>query len=509
MPKSPQASNLSSAVSRATMAECSICGLLWDTRGFASHKRSCRRKLEEKKRDAEVLRDIEALKLAKQKKKGKGQQGKPNLHQIPSMDISAYASGSNANELGSSFQHVDIPDNLSSISRDAPLIGSESTHGPELDDILTEYHPITHAPFHCQHFHEYGQTEAEQPLPPHSEQPWQPFRSRIDFEFAAFALEASLNKKQTDTLISLVQRAVKGEEEFTLSNHAEMQNIWKNASDILTPWTKHIIPVPYKKQIHEYEVWGRDFWGWALDLLQDKRLRPHWVWEARRLFKWNGEHWVRFYTEPWTGDLMWKIQHNIPDGFPFGFIIYADKTKLSSFGTQKGYPVIARCANLPVHIRNNEGIGGGTVIGWLPIVPENAAEEGKTGFTNFKRVVWHEAFRKFLETFAKYSKTGFTYDFDGLMRKLFPFILILVADYEEQCIMTLLRGVNSKCCCVVCKVPTDKCSDLSKMWPLRTAVESKALVEQAIKMRVDEAEELLKAVSLRKIENAFLECGAF
>lgn len=50
------------------MAECSICGLLWDTRGFASHKRSCRRKLEEKKRDAEVLRDIEALKLAKQSK---------------------------------------------------------------------------------------------------------------------------------------------------------------------------------------------------------------------------------------------------------------------------------------------------------------------------------------------------------------------------------------------------------------------------------------------------------
>ncbi|EED78652.1 predicted protein [Postia placenta Mad-698-R] len=72
------------------MAECPICGLLWDTRGFASHKRSCRRKLEEKKRDAEVLRDIEALKLAKQKKKGKGQQGKPNLHQIPSMVLLHY-----------------------------------------------------------------------------------------------------------------------------------------------------------------------------------------------------------------------------------------------------------------------------------------------------------------------------------------------------------------------------------------------------------------------------------
>lgn len=48
--------------------------------------------------------------------------------------------------------------------------------------------------------------------------------------------------------------------------------------------------------------------------------------------------------------------------------LYADKTKLSSFGTEKGYPVMARIANLPVKIRNGEGIGGGHVVGWLPTV---------------------------------------------------------------------------------------------------------------------------------------------
>lgn len=44
-----------------------------------------------------------------------------------------------------------------------------------------------------------------------------------------------------------------------------------------------------------------------------------------------------------------------------------DKAKLSSFGTEKAYPVIARCANLPDWIRNGEGIGGGRVVGWQPI----------------------------------------------------------------------------------------------------------------------------------------------
>ena len=48
--------------------------------------------------------------------------------------------------------------------------------------------------------------------------------------------------------------------------------------------------------------------------------------------------------------------------------LYADKTQLSSFGTEKGYPVMARIANLPVEIRNGEGHGGGRIIGWLPVV---------------------------------------------------------------------------------------------------------------------------------------------
>jgi hypothetical protein len=53
---------------------------------------------------------------------------------------------------------------------------------------------------------------------------------------------------------------------------------------------------------------------------------------------------------------------------PFCIILYADKTRLSSFGTESGYPVLARCANLPVSVRNGEGLGGSRLVGWLPIV---------------------------------------------------------------------------------------------------------------------------------------------
>ncbi|KAG1840434.1 hypothetical protein F4604DRAFT_1598869, partial [Suillus subluteus] len=76
---------------------------------------------------------------------------------------------------------------------------------------------------------------------------------------------------------------------------------------------------------------------------------------------------------------------------PLCFILYADKTRLSSHGTVKGYP----------------RFGGGRVVGWLPIVPEDAGEEGKLGYTMLKCVVWHKSFLKLLEHAAQYSKTWY------------------------------------------------------------------------------------------------------
>lgn len=63
------------------------------------------------------------------------------------------------------------------------------------------------------------------------------------------------------------------------------------------------------------------------------------------------------------------LKDNIPaGGVPLCIILYADKTQLSSFGTAKGYPILARCANLPINLRNGTGLAGGRLVGWLPIV---------------------------------------------------------------------------------------------------------------------------------------------
>ncbi|KAI9445866.1 hypothetical protein H4582DRAFT_2069128 [Lactarius indigo] len=139
----------------------------------------------------------------------------------------------------------------------------------------------------------------------------------------------------------------------------------------------------------------------------DRQLAQHFEWDVRKIFKHDGETTSRVYSKPWTADAFWNFQSRIPKGArPLCFILYADKSKLSSFGTEMAYPVIARYTNLPVEIRNSNGTGGGRVIGWLLIVsPENPEDSKETAFVNFKREVWHRAFRRIIESIIEKSKT--------------------------------------------------------------------------------------------------------
>ncbi|KAG2085342.1 uncharacterized protein F5147DRAFT_793714 [Suillus discolor] len=373
-------------------------------------------------------------------------------------------------------------------------------------EFKTEYHPRSARATLYQMFDEFGITQEMQHAPV-DEEPWRPFRSRGDFEFSEIALDAALNKSQINALLELISRIAQGQAQITLKNETDLSRAWDNAAAELTPFSKHEVPVIYKRKEQEYEVHTRPVWDWALDLLDNPLLAPHFVWDACRVYKHNGTDFERFFNEPWTGDRWWDIQSSLPpdveNAVPFCFILYADKSKLSSHGTVKGYPVVVRCANLPVDIRNGEGFGGGRVVGWLPIVPDDAAEEGKLGYTTLKRVVWHESFFKLLEHVAQHSKTGYSHKgYNGIPRWLFPVILILSADYEEQCMMSLIRGRGGKCPCPVCLVPLAELHDLSKSYPIRTVEEA----QEALRIygcSKAEGEQILKALGLRPVANVF------
>lgn len=78
------------------------------------------------------------------------------------------------------------------------------------DDIKTEYHPHSGRATRIDHFNEYGFPSAEAPRLRPLDEPWRPFRSRVDFGFAEIALKSHLNKKTVNKLIAILRACSSG-----------------------------------------------------------------------------------------------------------------------------------------------------------------------------------------------------------------------------------------------------------------------------------------------------------
>ncbi|KAG2109978.1 uncharacterized protein F5147DRAFT_745420 [Suillus discolor] len=283
-------------------------------------------------------------------------------------------------------------------------------------------------------------------------------------------------------------------ENFTFKNHKDIHVRWEAASFRITKFTKEVILVPYDGKTWNFDLHYRDLWGLASDVLGDPHIFPHFMFDAQHLSKFDGETFVRFVNKPYTAQDFWDVQSQLPpDRKPLTFILYADKMRLLSFGTVKGYPVVARLANLPTGIRNGRGTGSGYVVGWLLIVKEDKDYAGKPSWVNFKNAVWHESFRRITLSLASKSRVGQWFAcMDGVERWFFLIVLILSADYEEHLWP-----------CPICLVPQHALSDTSKTYTRRTADDSHAAVTTAqAKDTIEEQEEVLKVLGLRNIENA-------
>ncbi|KAG1774375.1 hypothetical protein EV702DRAFT_1180794 [Suillus placidus] len=375
-----------------------------------------------------------------------------------------------------------------------------------MDDIHTEFHPHARITTCIEAFSDFTRQHHYEPPCPDC-QPWLPFRCQLDFEVAELVHETALTHEQTTHLIRLVQRG--RTEDFTLKNYADVWNTWEAASHCLTLFEKDTITVPLDGNNMDHTVYFRSLWDWGVDLLRHPDIGPHCIFDAQRLSKFDGDLFIRFIDEPWTADAFWECQSQIPPvAKPLAFILYADKSKLSSFGREKRYPIIARLGNLPVAIRNGNGVGGGQVVGWLPLVKDNPKYKGTQQFANFKVAVWHTAFKKVLASIIPPSKHGqWVNCWDDVVRLFYTLVLILSVDYEEQSVMSLTRGVMSNFPCPICLISEDKLSSvMPHNYTLRTCQATNDLL---IKARAERHkgrwEAILKGQSIRDVDNTFHE----
>ncbi|KIP05748.1 hypothetical protein PHLGIDRAFT_73799 [Phlebiopsis gigantea 11061_1 CR5-6] len=363
-------------------------------------------------------------------------------------------------------------------------------HDLQVDDIMTVYHPHSQLEPTVSHFEDYRRTiEHTPPIPDAaSASPQFPFATELDFRFGEVTQSAHLSRPYVAKLLSIIHDAMSDPASFTIKS-----------------FSKSTVTAVYKKQDFQFEVIYRPLWDWIKDQLSISCLVPHTTWDAQRLYKYDGEKWVQFCHEPYTCKRWWSVQSklpNQPNAKPVCLMLYADKTRLSSFGTAKGYPVMLGIANFAMPVRNGIGLGSARIVGWLPCVNDDAEEKGKRRFTDFKRVVWHSSFQEILSSISSISNTGYMFPCaDGVVRILYPFIHSLIADFEEQCVMALTRGIGGLYPCPRCLVPKDKQLYLEQQWKKRKTKTARLVVGN-LSLNAGEREEKLKKESLRDVHNA-------
>jgi hypothetical protein len=107
---------------------------------------------------------------------------------------------------------------------------------PIPDDIKIEYHPHSKKPPLILKFDDckivkepIAAVNDLPPAAPAEEEPWAPFDTRLDFEFAELMLDCLMNERQRENLINLVKKLKQEPSEFTIQSVDHLDKIWAHA----------------------------------------------------------------------------------------------------------------------------------------------------------------------------------------------------------------------------------------------------------------------------------------
>lgn len=114
-----------------------------------------------------------------------------------------------------------------------------STWVPKVGDIIIKYHPRSKRAPRVLSSEEYQTSLVNEsdPISPPDDEPWLPFHSREDFEFAELVHDTALNRPQIERFLRLFQRCQESPGSLSFRKYDDLKEALENASKILTPVT--------------------------------------------------------------------------------------------------------------------------------------------------------------------------------------------------------------------------------------------------------------------------------
>jgi hypothetical protein len=115
------------------------------------------------------------------------------------------------------------------------VVGS-SARTPQEGDIEIVYHPHSEKDtliLSPEEFKE-GLNPRSEPAGPLDGEPWRPFSSRVDFDFAELVHNAKLNRKQIEGLIKIIQQCKDEPGLFTFNGYNDLKKVLDSTEKLLT-----------------------------------------------------------------------------------------------------------------------------------------------------------------------------------------------------------------------------------------------------------------------------------
>jgi hypothetical protein len=233
------------------LVSCDICGREYKAKGIARHRKVCEKEKDEREARHQYLRQ--------KKEKAGGSTSKVTSKASISKPILPWevrrSFHSNQSDVAQDVVCTTVPTEQlpvpSAPSSPAVSARPSSNLNIPIDSIKTEYHPHSARPHRIEKFEDYKERDTTNiPLP--STDPWRPFQSKVDFEFAEIVLEACLSKNQAEKLISIVQRCQTGDEQLNIGSHKQLCETWDQASSLLTPVQNFALVLPLYTKLNLY-----------------------------------------------------------------------------------------------------------------------------------------------------------------------------------------------------------------------------------------------------------------
>ncbi|KAK0184967.1 hypothetical protein F5146DRAFT_1125354 [Armillaria mellea] len=247
----------------------------------------------------------------------------------------------------------------------------------------------------------------------------------------------------------------------------EFKEGWDCAANLITPFEKSAVTVQLQGKDYTYDVYHQNLWVWALELIQNPILEPHFVWDAVQLSKWNGRTFEKFVDEPWTAQAFWDLQYkDIPSS-------HDAETFQSRFETETVSAVDMSLGGYQCRYLDQAEWGDGFIFTWQRWI-----------------------FKCSLEYQSKAV----------IMMKLY-------FSLHNRNFAVLIQGANGLKPCVICLVPKLEQYNLHIKYELRTKHQTQEILADAAAIPTKGAQNrFLSGFGLQNIQNAFWdvkECNPF